>query len=300
MGILALKWVAMSLSWTSALVGCLAVKKVSGLSVKWMQLCNAIAGGVLISVALVHMLRESAGKLQDWDASISQALGGRASGGHQLRVFPLGDVLAGVGFFLIVGLENLLEGHSHHELRVEGNCPRDSLRDQERLEDSCASCGARHLAEMSNASLTPFAGLSTLCGVSLHSVFEGAAAGATASEETVFLLTGASLCHKGFAAFAVGSSLLAFNDGWRWWTLVLLFSLMSPAGILLGMLMSESLQRHDQYIAALECIAAGTLLAVGITDMLLPALQDESKWRKRKLVASICCYTLVSMLVVWV
>merc|ERR1711879_764096 len=92
----------------------------------------------------------------------------------------------------------------------------------------------------------------------------------------------------GFAAFAVGASLLGIRKAKgiaTWWTLVIIFALTGPVGLAMGAIFRSSFE--DAVPAAfLQCLAAGTLLAVGITDMVMPALEDIGVWKKRKLVAA--------------
>jgi len=271
-----------------ALAGGAAVLKITGVSPKWMQFCNAFASGVLIGVALCHMLAENAEMLEGWGLDFSKALGGEGD-----EAFPLGNALAGCGFFLLVGIEYLLGGGHDHKM--------ETARGPSALEN-----GNGH--EEANGEDKPIApelkgsdagGIATLIGVTIHSFIEGIATGAAASTDAFGVLVLAVLLHKGFAAFAVAASLsdMLKRSLCLWWCLVIFFALTGPVGIALGVLLEANIEGAKS--AALTCLAAGTLLAVGITEMLMPALEDIGEWKKRKLFAAFFGYAAMSLLAVW-
>lgn len=286
--------IAALLFFAVALGGGVAVLWIANLSKKWKQLSNALAGGVLIGVALCHMLGDNLGDVDPWGKAINKALGGDPD-----EAYPLGLALAGCGFFLIVGLEYLLGGHGHsgheqsHQERISDRQP--NVEDPET--DSSCSSNTRSSQANGQSDVT---GLATLIGISIHSTLEGVATGAARSEDTLGMLVGAVILHKGFAAYAVGASLLDIQKTrgkLSWWALVVFFAATGPIGIIIGDIMRS--QFNATAGAVLQCTAAGTLLAVGIGDMVMPAFEDTTVWKKRKLFASVAGFALMALLAIW-
>ncbi|CAE8650498.1 unnamed protein product [Polarella glacialis] len=274
-----------------ALAGAVAVRFIARISPKWLQLCNATAGGVLIGVALCHMLAESAGGMSAWGTAISSALGGEAD-----DPFPLGLFLAGVGFFLIISLEHLLGGHDHDTGHLHDE-EESQDRQSSEINPEVESDGG--IVNIKRATNTELSGFTTLVGVSVHSIIESIATGSAQSADTFGIIVLAVLFHKGFAAFAVASSLqgIAKSNVTLWWSLIILFALTGPIGILIGGICKASVD--GQGSAALQCLASGTLLAVGMNELLMPALEDKGSWKRRKLAAAIFGFSAISLLAVW-
>ena len=76
-----------------ALGGALLPRKASKLSLAAVRLCNAAAGGVLVAVALVHLLAESVWALETPGRALSTLLSG-----PDAKEFPLGFAICGLGF----------------------------------------------------------------------------------------------------------------------------------------------------------------------------------------------------------
>jgi len=300
-----------------AIAGAICVKCLLACSPKWMMISNAVSGGILIGFALVHMLAENAEEMTSWGQAISKALGG-----HEDEPFPIGFALAGAGFFLIIALGKLLGGHTHkHEERNAEAAAANADADAETAEaphtplgganvlpethgegqqnqptTSAGTASSTAVAEPENQALK---GMATLVSVSIHSFIESVAAGTAEGQSFFGMLVLATLFHKGFAAFAVASALEGFGGGRQplWWCLNIIFALTGPVGVIAGAVFKAEV--GVETAAALQCLASGTLLAVGIDHMLLPALEDHSVWKKRKLFASILAFLAVSLLAIW-
>eukprot|EP00931_Biecheleriopsis_adriatica_P006938 TRINITY_DN108281_c0_g1_i1.p1 TRINITY_DN108281_c0_g1~~TRINITY_DN108281_c0_g1_i1.p1 ORF type:complete len:291 (+),score=58.36 TRINITY_DN108281_c0_g1_i1:42-914(+) len=285
----ALVAVAALIYFLTALAGGLAVIYISGLSLRWKQLCNALAGGVLIGVALCHMLADSLEGVESWGKAISKALGGDPD-----DAYPIGLALAGCGFFLVVGLEYLLGGHSHGE----SHSTEKKAQGMEALESGseCTSDESEVAADGGDGGIV---GIATLVGLTIHSLIEGVATGAAESDDTLSVLVLAVVLHKGFAAFAVSTSLVELRKRRKalWWALVVFFALTSPVGIAIGAILTS--QFPPTLSAFLQCLAAGTLLAVGIGDMIYPAFEDIGVWKRRKLFAAVFGFFSMALLAVW-
>jgi len=294
MGTTELLVIAALLSFAMSLFGATAVSCIARVSNKLMLLGNSVAGGVLIGVSLVHMLSENTGEMDEWGKAISVSLGGEAD-----EAFPLGYVLAGLGFFLIIGMEQLLGGHDHGEAgeKAYGDHVHEHDESDEEHESSESTDSDSEAMQRPRGSI--LMGLGTLIGISIHSVIESVALGASQSLGTAATLMAAILFHKTFSAFAVGSSLhgVVNNRPALWWALILVFALSAPAGILAGAMCGNALE--GQRAAALQCVAGGTLLAIGITEMLVPGLSGSETQKKRRLFAAVFAFLAVSLLAIW-
>merc|ERR1712048_1340292 len=203
---------------------------------------------------------------------------------HMAYAFAGGILM---GFLLITIIETLLHhklGNSFHA----GEAPAHKQIEQ----------GLTH-AEVAASPESISGGWATVVGLSIHSIVEGVATGAGNDAGAVGFVVLAIICHKGFAAFAVGSANLSL---WRaqkrmlWAGLVTWFALTGSVGILVGMAASADLE--GQATAAVTAVAAGSLLSVGITEMLMPALSDP-KCIGVKLALATTSTCAMSLLAVW-
>jgi len=128
-------------------------------------------------------------------------------------------------------------------------------------------------------------GLGTLIGMCLHAFPEAMAMGAQQDAGSMAVLILAVGFHKFSASFAVASSLRGICNGSQcaWWTLSMVFVAMGPLGMGVGALVADTLE--GPALSALLMFAAGTLMAVGILEMLLPSFESKS-WRRRNVLAA--------------
>jgi len=110
-----------------------------------------------------------------------------------------------------------------------------------------------------------------LMALSFHSVFEGLAIGLQQSLSQLMSLFLAVIAHKGVMAFSLGLTLAQANLTTKQFTMsVLIFSSASPAGMGIGILMSD-LERTlsvDFADAILQTIAGGTFLYITFFEVL--------------------------------
>lgn len=258
-----------------------------------MDIAYAFAGGILAAVAVVHMLDDAAGELEESGRAFALALGGDDD-----AVFPLANALFMVGLFAILSVETIM----HHKVGAHADGGSSELVSTQSEE---AGATETELLPESGQSISkessPTAGWATLVGLSVHSVVEGVAAGAIPAEDqaAVGAVVFAIACHKGFAAFAVGSvNLPMIRQGKRniWNIIVLWFAVSGPLGMLIGMAASENLDSTGT--AVITALAAGTLLSVGVTEMLLPAFED-GEGLGMKVCAACTSMLCMSVLAVW-
>jgi len=158
---------------------------------------------------------------------------------------------------------------------------------------------AEHLRRSQQVENLSVSAAALLVGLSTHALVEGLATGAAHDVQSVLFILIAVACHKGFAAFALGSALLPlWNAGQKmlWMFQSFLFACAGAVGILIGALFSMSMDNTG--VAILSCFAAGTLLNIGICEMLIPALADPL-WRRRKIMITLSSSFSMTLLVAW-
>lgn len=273
MNLVAFKLVAAAVWLCIGLIGGFAPLKLSQISQVAMHITYAFAGGILAAVAVVHMLASASGGLEDTGTSFANALGGGDG-------FPLGNALFLIGFFLISFIEALL----HHNLGASKYDQSGHDQDHTQpLTDGGNNAG----------------GWATLVGLSIHSIVEGIATGAVTDEKQEFFVVLAVVCHKGFAAFANASaniSLLRNGQQTFWKLIVLWFAFTGPIGLLIGLAASANLDGVGTDV--ITALAAGSLLSVGVSEMLLPAF-SEGRCLGWKLLVAASSMLVMALFKVW-
>eukprot|EP00933_Yihiella_yeosuensis_P063702 TRINITY_DN66940_c0_g1_i1.p1 TRINITY_DN66940_c0_g1~~TRINITY_DN66940_c0_g1_i1.p1 ORF type:complete len:283 (-),score=36.53 TRINITY_DN66940_c0_g1_i1:195-1043(-) len=252
------KWFAIVILLIIGLVGGFVPLWADKLSQLAMHIAYAFSGGILAAVAMVHMLDDASGDLEDLGADFAKAL---SSGSKD--AFPMGSALFLIGFFFISSIEAIL----HHTL---GHHADDSLPLHE------GNIRENGMVQQRGRTIGNTAGWATLVGLTIHSFFEGVAMGVPTDQSVVGALVLAVAVHKGFAAFAVSSvNIPLLNQGKRnlWIFIVLWFGLTGPVGMMVGMMLTSKLDSVGT--AAVTALAAGSVLAVGVSEMLLPAFKDR-------------------------
>ena len=140
-----------------------------------------------------------------------------------------------------------------------------------------------------------------LLALSVHSVLAGTVLGADTDRPGVWLTFLAIAVHKGAAGLALGLALAgAGMSSRRRFRLTALFALMTPMGIVLGLLAGHGLRVDGRLLfdATSAALAAGTFLYIGAFDL----VQDEflragrrwSKW-----VCAVAGALLAALLAAW-
>ncbi|XP_029928302.1 zinc transporter ZIP3 [Myripristis murdjan] len=225
-------------------------------------LVSCFAGGVFLATCLLDLL-------PDYLQSISQAF---SNMGVTLQ-FPLPEFIVAMGFFMVLVLEQIVlavkdqssvPSDERRALLVNSGVPssdggvrrRSHHHHQEAVED------------LSQLSLRAFV---LLFSLSLHSVFEGLAVGLQEDGRRVLEICLALTIHKSIIAFSLAFRLAR---GRLRRPLVagclLLFALMSPLGIGLGIALTETRAspQHQLARASLEGLAAGTFVYVTFMEIL--------------------------------
>ena len=271
-----------------ALIGAALSKFAASFSWKIVKVSNALAGGILLAVTLVHMLADGGEQLESPGVAIAAFF----TGDKSAEAFPLGFALTGLGFLASLSVEVFLPGSHEHESHAAHPMEEESDSDAESETESQKDM------IVVPASKSCIAGFSALLGLCLHSLIEGTATGAAddMSEFTEMFI--AIIAHKMFAVFGAGSLLLHTVSMRAWWTLMIFLSLMTPVGIALGSFLAKSFEGPSA--AGLICFAAGSLLCVAVYDMLMPSLvTGKTHWKRRSFLAALLGFCSMSLLAIW-
>lgn len=225
-----------------------------------MQLLLSYVGGLMLGVAILHLLPHSVIASRSLDISSVAAIAGLLTMFFLIRVFHLHQHGPGPC------------GHDHERPH------RDEHEHAEHCEDS------HHRGHAPQDSGAGWVGL--FLGLSLHTLIDGAALAASVAAAqrqdpatrwagmATFL---AVLVHKPFDALSITSVMLARGWSLGWRTAVnLAFGLMCPLGAVLFQLGVDDLSSaHPWLIGASLGFAAGVFLCIALADI-LPEVQFHS------------------------
>lgn len=133
-----------------------------------------------------------------------------------------------------------------------------------------------------------------MIALSTHATFEGIALGLQTEMNSCLSIVIAILVHKGAAASALGVSLVKTfpKDFTLVRTLVLLFSLATPIGVVIGILCAGA---GDIVDVIMSSLAGGTFIYIGCSEIVVSEF-SVSGGRFTKLVAYICGALLITSL----
>jgi len=275
-----------------AVIGAFLPLKVAQVSDSLMKVCNAFAGGILIAASICHMLADANGDLEDAGMAVNKFL----NGGEADEPFPLGYALFILGFFLPILIEVVLDPHAGQP----GHAAHGGTTDTEMAKEGSPEASLTGQSMVSNvAKNATVASYATLIALVIHSSIEGIAAGATSDPDDAFAIVLAIICHKGFAAFALGSTTLPLRSqgkAFLWAASLLIFCAATPLAMIIGAALQSNLE--GTAVASVTCAAAGSLLAIGVNEMLVPSLSNAKHPMANCLVA-LAAAVAMSLLAAW-
>ena len=126
--------------------------------------------------------------------------------------------------------------------------------------------------------MTPFI---LLIGLGTHALFEGMALGLAQGFKNVEIFGLAILIHKGPAGLALGVSMSKTfpNDRNFVFSMLLMFALFTPIGIILGMFLSESPPLVEVIFSTL---AGGTFIYISLSEIIVEEF-SKPDWKYLKL-----------------
>lgn len=233
------------------------------LEATWFQLTRVLCTGLVVGVALLHVLADA----EEYLKPVSD--------------YPVADAAALGGIFLMVTIQELgmmcmkfLRG------RASSKHTEDAPM-EEGLLQADHSHGHSHSypsMELRDIDLTgkPFERLVVYmmeASIMVHSVLVGVALGVLQEGVAILSLGAALLFHQFFEGLALGAVAVKAGFGLQSsWHLFLTFSLSCPGGVVLGIHFANQYdpQNHRQAwaLGMLNALAAGTLLHIGLVELL--------------------------------
>ncbi|KAK2845150.1 hypothetical protein Q5P01_011809 [Channa striata] len=243
----------------------------SDLRRRLLSLISCFAGGVFLATCLLDLL-------PDYLQGVNEAF---SSAGITLQ-FPLPEFIVSMGFFLVLVLEQIilafkdqssLNLEEHRALLVDSSVQANDRSGRRlshhRHHGSVESDGGHfHVDFSSQSALRAFI---LVFSLSLHSVFEGLAVGLQEDSRDVLEICLALMIHKSIISFSLSFKLC---QGRLRRSVVasclLLFAIMSPLGIGLGIGLTEAKASPQHQLArcTLEGLAAGTFIYITFMEIL--------------------------------
>ena len=257
-----------------------------------LSLCNCFAGGVFFATCLLDLLPMIREEYQ-------QAF--NLAGIH--TVFPVAEFTTCVGFFLVLIVEQIV--HTFHDSSLLHGSHGSHSQSEPLLGDRSAEDG---FYSSPSSSLRPQQRKKTKAGessfrvyililaLSMHSIFEGLALGLITDVDRLVQIAVAIVIHKSIIAFSLSVNLVQHDMETK--TVVksaLLFSVMSPIGIAIGMavLRNSSEQSSSFSSGILQGIADGTFLYVTFFEIFQRELAERGS-RLLKVLSMIVGYSVVT------
>ncbi|XP_053133498.1 zinc transporter ZIP1 [Hemicordylus capensis] len=266
---------------------------------KTLSLVSCFAGGVFLATCLLDLI-------PDYLSSMNEAL-------EDLKVtlhFPLQEFILAMGFFLVLIMEqivlaykdpsasleetrSLLGSAAHDSATIQGHSWPDGPPHPRPWSGSAREPPHIHVDFNSHSVIRSFV---LLLALSLHSVFEGLAVGLQEEGAQALEICLALLIHKGAIAFSLSLKLLQGRMRLRAVAAcLLLFSVMSPLGIGLGVALTESPATvlHRLSRSVLEGLATGTFVYITFLEI-LPHELNSSEQRILKVIVLLAGFALVT------
>lgn len=222
-------------------------------------------GGVLIATTFIHILPAVIGTvdaLQQCDMLVTTP-------------FALPEILMCTGFYLMYSIEELMYfvvGRQQRRKRQAEKAEK-AERGLEQAEEQ------QQQPPLEEEQPNWLRGLGIIVALSLHELFGGMAIGLEGSVDTVWFMCGAIAAHKLVLAFCIGMEIMMAHTRWLIAVIYLVvFSIVTPIGVGIGIAVSESSAANEPSIPAgiLQGIACGTLLYVVYFEIVA---KNHAGWR---------------------
>ncbi|XP_041843708.1 zinc transporter ZIP1-like [Melanotaenia boesemani] len=256
-----------------------------------LSLISCFAGGVFLATCLLDLLPD-----------YLQGIGDAFSTAGIVLQFPLPEFIVAMGFFLVLVLEQIVlafkdqssslpEEHraliADSHVQAEGGAPQPNRR------ASVESDSHFHVDFGSQSALRTFI---LVFSLSLHSVFEGLAVGLLEESEEVLEVCLALMIHKSIISLSLSFQLS--QGRLRRSAMVgclLVFAIMSPLGIALGVGLTETRTSPQHQLArcSLEGLATGTFIYITFMET-LPHELASSRSRIPKVAMMLLGFTVVT------
>uniref|UniRef100_A0A8C5WEN7 Solute carrier family 39 member 2 n=1 Tax=Leptobrachium leishanense TaxID=445787 RepID=A0A8C5WEN7_9ANUR len=262
-------------------------------------LISSFAAGIFLGACLIHVVADS---LSDIASELSYI------------DYPMGELILSLGFFLVLLIERFVL-HCCHKQHIPNNdvvalpeipsiqsTPRTDYQENQEFPSRIDVTEMElhnhiHPNVYSHAS---FRSLILFCSLSIHSVFEGLAIGLQSSYSSALEIAIAVLIHKGIIVFSLSLKLLQ-SIAKRTWIIIyiLAFSLMSPIGIIIGIIVTlEKSTTVTMVQAILSGIASGTFVYVTFLEI-LPQELNTSEKPLLKVLFIVIGFAVMAIIAIW-
>lgn len=240
------KWVSAAVIWVTTFIGSALPMWITAL--KWTSRLESLAGGVFLGAGLAHLLDDSFDNL------------------HPKSDYPFAPAIALVMFVILTAIELFSYGEHDEQFQVGEGAQRkgeyDSINESLESLQSSATPAKVELFGKDNSQMTiPTYSLYAI--MDIHSVIEGLALGIMEKDASIIAIFCAIVGHKPVEAFAL--SLIILKDKPTrslFWVLVVLYTLMSPVGLITGIYLVQT-ANNPWVIGSIAAVSAGTFLFVG-------------------------------------
>ena len=260
-----------------------------------LSLCNCFAGGAFFATCLLDLLPMIRDKYQ-------QAF--NLAGIH--TAFPVAEFTTCVGFFLVLTVEQIVHTfcdssllHGSHGSPSHNEPLLDRSAENGQFYSSLSSSSHPQKQKKTKSGESGFRLYILILALSMHSIFEGLALGLITEVDRLVQIAAAIGIHKSIIAFSLSVNLVQHEMETK--TVVksaILFSLMSPIGIGIGMAVLRNSSEESSSLASgiLQGIANGTFLYVTFFEIFQQELAERGS-RLLKVLSMIVGYSVVTGLV---
>ena len=238
---------------------------------------NMLASGILLAAGLTHALADAQDSLKNEEST-----------------YPFAEFICGLTFVLFIIFEEAMHLTLYSDSAscdLEANkCETTSL-----INGNCNGVENRY---HSTATILPsssqqlhhhvdhlslhlrgswYASFALMFALCVHSFIEGLAVGFASSSNvsSMWSISIAIIAHKGFAGYALGSSLASSDVNWACLVIMgLIFALCSPLGIVSGILFLESAGTHQVLFGVTQAVVSGTFLYVSIVEICMKEIMS--------------------------
>jgi len=229
---------------------------------------NCFGGGILLSVAVIHMIPELNEIFHDVES---------------LHGYPIGMLFVILGYLILLVLEKVIFRHEHHHTLKNETSPifeeetkgpdvtvsevSTNLKYKNHHHDETPEIDHNHRPafEKEGSLVTP---ILLFLALSAHSIFEGIVLGLQTNTENALTIFLAMIFHKPFEALALGILMTVEQiDKSHFILITILFASVTPTGIAIGLLLNNN-DPPPFLIGTFTGLAVGSFIYISTTEII--------------------------------
>jgi zinc transporter 1/2/3 len=290
--------------------------RVDNIRVKYaFDILRCLSIGLILGVALLHMLPEADGILGEAQApaviepGVNETLTLEEEAGEP---YPFAFLFAGLGVVLMLFLEQIAEHLAESSPTKKDPAKAEASVSESQLEAQHEGHNHANDDLHSHHDATLAAGEDKVkayvieMSISLHSILIGVGLGVLTEYTEIQILLVALCFHQLFEGIALGGAVVKANQSkWFLGALIFFFSFSCPLGVAIGSGISNSFDPEDRgglwTQGVLYSIACGTLLYIGLYDLMAQSFQKSNRGVKKfgMVFAVLVGVALMALLAVW-